>query len=64
MIALSEAQTFAQKRFDAGVIDFYVYMETVNNKTRAESELLQAKYDFIVKTKILDLYQGKPLTFD
>ncbi len=54
---------FAQTRYDAGVIDFPTYLETLNNKTRAERELLQAKYDFILKTKILDLYQGKTLEF-
>lgn len=54
---------FAQTRYDAGVINFTDYLETLNNKTRAERELLQAKYDFILKTKILDLYQGKTLQF-
>lgn len=64
VIATEEALAYAQKRFDAGVIDFVSFMEILNNKTRADSELLQAKYDFILKMKILDLYQGKPLTFE
>ena len=54
---------FAKTRYEAGVIDFNNYLETLNNKTRAERELLAAKYDFILKSKILDLYQGKPLEF-
>ncbi len=54
---------FAQTRYDAGVINFPTYLETLNNKTRSERELLRAKYDFILKTKILDLYQGKTLQF-
>jgi outer membrane protein len=29
----------------------------------AQSQLLQARYDFILKLKILDFYQGKPLGF-
>jgi outer membrane protein len=29
----------------------------------AESNLLQAKYDYIFKLKVLDYYQGKPLGF-
>ncbi len=28
----------------------------------AESSLINAKYDFIFKTKVLDFYLGKPIT--
>ena len=64
LIALKEARGYAQKRFDAGAINFVTYMETVNAQTQAESELLQSKYNYIITTKILDLYQGKPITFE
>ena len=29
---------------------------------RAESELVQAKYEFVFRSKILDYYRGEPLT--
>jgi len=29
--------------------------------TKAESDLLKAKYDYIFKTKILDFYMGIPI---
>jgi outer membrane protein len=29
----------------------------------AKSEQLRAKYDYMFRTKILDFYQGKPLSF-
>jgi len=34
-----------------------------NNYYKAVSNLLQAKYDYIFKNKILDFYMGNPITF-
>lgn len=59
--ASSIAFDFAKKKYDAGLIDFYVYLESLNNRTRGEVELLNAKYDFIVKSRILDIFAGKPM---
>ena len=61
--SLNEALRFAQARYDAGMLDFLAYLEVLNNHTRAEIEQTQAQYDRILKRKILDLYQGKPLSF-
>ena len=61
--SLSENFTFAETRYEKGVIDFYTYIEILNNKTAAEVQKLNAGYDYILKLKILDLYQGKPLKF-
>jgi outer membrane protein len=32
-----------------------------NNLTIAQSDLLQAKYEYIFRTKILDFYNGIPI---
>lgn len=61
--SLNESLRFAQARYDAGMLDFLAYLEVLNNHTRAEIEQTQAQYDRILKRKILDLYQGKPLSF-
>jgi outer membrane protein len=63
LIALDEAYKMASARYDAGALDFYSFNESLNNKTKAESDLLQAKYDFLFKSKILDLYQGRQIKF-
>lgn len=63
LIALVEAYKMASARYDAGALDFYSFNESLNNKTKAESDLLQAKYDFLFKSKILDLYQGRQIKF-
>jgi outer membrane protein len=61
--SLQESLRYAQARYDAGMLDFLAYLEILNNSTRAEIEEVQAQYDRILKRKILDLYQGKPLQF-
>jgi outer membrane protein len=62
--AQSEAFTYAQQKFDVGVMNSYDYNNTKKDLTRAESDLLQAKYDFIFKTTILNFYAGNPIKID
>jgi len=61
--ALEEAFNFNQQRFDLGLISTYDYLLSKNNLANARATLLQARYDYIFKMKVLDFYQGKPLTF-
>ncbi len=61
--ALTEAFKYAQQKFDVGLITSYDFLAAKNNLDKAQSDLIQTKYDYIFKTKILDFYQGKSLTF-
>lgn len=61
--ALEESFRAADSRFNAGAIDFVSYSLQKTNLDKAKGNLVQAKYDFIFRTKILDYYQNKPLTF-
>lgn len=61
--AANESFKYAQQKFDAGVISAFDFSTAKNRLFAAESNLLQAKYDYIFKLKVLDFYQGKPLTF-
>jgi outer membrane protein len=54
---------YAEARYNAGMLDHYAFMEVLNNKTKAEIEQLQSLYDRMLKRKVLDIYQGKPLNF-
>jgi len=38
------------------------YNTSKNQLIATQSDLLQAKYDFIFRTKILNFYQGVPIT--
>lgn len=60
--ALEQSFNYTQQRFDVGVSVSYDYTIAKNNLARARSEYLQAKYDYIFKIKVLEFYQGKPLT--
>ena len=61
--ALKESFKYTEQKFNVGLLNSVDYITAKNNLTKAESDLLQAKYEYIFKTKILDFYQGKPLTF-
>lgn len=61
--ALEEAYQYAEVKFSKGLVDYYSYSKTLNDKNLAEIELLNAKYDFILKKAVLDVYQGNPLKF-
>jgi outer membrane protein len=60
--AQQEAFKYAEQRFDVGLLNSVEYNDTKQELTRAESELLQAKYNYIFTTTILDFYMGKPLS--
>jgi|GEM_PF-2316087 outer membrane protein len=57
------AYSYAQARFEAGLMDFYTLMDFLNNKTRAEVARVQGQYDLLLKQKILELYKGTPFDF-
>ncbi|MDX5437561.1 MAG: TolC family protein [Pontibacter sp.] len=48
----------AKRRYELGTIDFFSYMESLNNMNKAQAELLQSKCEFYFKKRILELYQG------
>jgi len=53
----------AEKKFAVGVMSATDFLIQKNNFTQSQSNLIQAKYDFIFKRKILDFYQGKAIVF-
>lgn len=56
--ALDQTFEFMKKRFETGNTDFYTYLESLNNKNRAEIELVNARYSIIFRKKVLALYRG------
>lgn len=63
-VALNEAFAAADKQYSAGLINFVQYFEALNNRSRVESQRIQAIYTLYFRKKILDFFGGKPLTFD
>jgi outer membrane protein len=59
--AFSASFRTAEVRFNAGAINSVDYLIAKNNLDRANLNLVASRYDFILRKKILDFYQGKPL---
>lgn len=60
--AYDEAYKQSQKRFELGMISASEYGLAKANSLRANADLLHAKYNYILKIKILDFYRGVPIS--
>lgn len=54
---------YSQQKFNVGSIGAFDYNSAKLRLQNAQGNLVQAKYDYVFKLKVLDFYQGKPLTF-
>lgn len=59
--AYTESFKAAEARYNAGASTSVDYIIAKNNLDRANINLIIARYDYILRTKILDYYQNKPL---
>jgi outer membrane protein len=60
--ASHEAFKYAEERYATGRSTVFEYNESKTKYAQSLSEQAQAKYDFIFRSKILDFYNGKPIT--
>lgn len=60
--SMTEAFRYTEEKFNVGMINSVDYNVNKSQLTNAQSELLQAKYEYIFRTKILDFYNGIPIT--
>lgn len=61
VVALRESFNYTQSKFDVGMATSLDYNTAKTNLEKAESNLVQAKYTYVFKAKVLDFYEGKPL---
>jgi outer membrane protein len=59
--ATSESFTYAKERYETGKSTVFEFNEAKTRLIKSQSEEIQAKYDFIFRTKILDFYNGIPI---
>jgi len=59
--ALTLSYRNSEIRFNNGLLNGTEFNIAKNNLTAAESSMIQAKYSFIFRRKVLDFYQGKPI---
>jgi outer membrane protein len=61
--AMEESFKYTEQKFNVGMVNTNDYNTAKNKLIKAQSDLLQSKYEYVFKTKVLDFYQGKPLKF-
>ncbi len=59
--ALEESFRYTQEKFNLGMLTSLDYNLAKSNLDKAQSDLLQAKYNYIFNRKILDFYLGLPI---
>ena len=55
------AFAYEQQKADAGRSTVFDFNDAKTRMEKAESELVQSKYEFVFRSKILDFYRGQPL---
>jgi len=58
----SESFEYVRKRYELGNATVFEFNESRTRLIQSQSELAQAKYEYILRTKILDFYNGIPIT--
>lgn len=61
--AMEESFKAMEQKFNVNLVSSFEFAESQNRLAKAKSEMLQSKYDYFFKLKVLDYYQGKPLKF-
>jgi outer membrane protein len=59
--SLSEAMRANEQRLNVGAINSVDYTQSKTNLAKAASDLVRAKYDLVLRIKLLDFYLGKGL---
>lgn len=62
VVSLQEAFRYSEEKFNVGMVNAVEYNTSKTSLLKASSDLLRAKYEFIFRSKILDFYQGIPIT--
>ena len=60
--ALQESFRYVEQKFNVGMVNTTDYNIAKKNLAQSQSELVQAKYQYIFQSKILEFYQGIPLS--
>jgi outer membrane protein len=59
-----ESFRYTEQKFNVGMVTPVDYNAAKTLLLKAQSDMTQAKYEFIFKTKVLDFYKGIPLTLN
>ncbi|MCW5908190.1 MAG: TolC family protein [Chitinophagales bacterium] len=63
-LSARRAFELTENRYKAGVSNNLELQQSKNTLAAAESEMAKAKYTYVFRLKVLDFYQGKPITLN
>ena len=63
MLAAQDAFTLMQAKYENGKANITEFNEAKNNYLKSESDLVQARYEYLYQSSLLDFYRGKSLDF-
>jgi outer membrane protein len=61
--AQKDAFYVIEQRYNVGLVNSLDYSTALNNKNKAEIDMIQAKYDLLFRAKVIDYYLGKQIIF-
>ncbi|OFX83778.1 MAG: hypothetical protein A2W99_03185 [Bacteroidetes bacterium GWF2_33_16] len=61
--SMEEAFRYTEQKYQVGLVDILEYKTAKNSLSKTKSDALQAKYEFIFRSKILDFYRGEQIVF-
>lgn len=59
--AAAESFKYAEQRYEIGKTSVFEYNDARTKLISSQSDQIQAKYDFVFRSKILDFYQGREI---
>ena len=62
-LSSKDAFTLVQAKYENGKSTITEFNESKNNYLRAESDLVQARYEYLYQTTLIDFYRGRELNF-
>ncbi len=62
-LASKDAFFVIEERYNVGLVNSLDYSTARTNMNKAETDMIQAKYDLIFRAKVIDYYLGKQITF-
>jgi outer membrane protein len=59
-----ESFRYTEQKFNVGMVTSVDYNAAKSQLLNSQSDMAQAKYEFVFKTKVLDFYKGMPLSLN
>jgi len=61
--AQKDAFNVIEQRYNVGLVNSLDYNTSRTNRNKAETDFIQAKYDLLFRSKVIDYYLGKQISF-